>query len=38
MKRRPPARRRRALAPDPVTREIIRGALRAAQAHMEAVM
>jgi len=38
MKRRPPARRRRALAPDPVTREIIRGALRAAQAHMEAVI
>ena len=38
MTRRPPTRRRRTLAPDPVTREIIRGALRAAQAHMEAVI
>src|SRR5205823_2416528 len=33
-----PARRRRVPSLDPVTREIIRGALRAAQAHMEAVI
>src|SRR4030095_4608212 len=37
-RRRSLARRRRALAPDPVTREIIRGALRAAQTQMEAVI
>jgi N-methylhydantoinase B len=38
MRRRSPARRRRALTPDPVTRAIIRGALRAAQTQMEAVI
>jgi N-methylhydantoinase B len=38
MKRRGPARRRAGPGPDPVTREIIRGALRAAQAQMEAVI
>ena len=37
MRRRSPARAR-ALAPDPVTRAIIRGALRAAQTQMEAVI
>ncbi len=39
--RKPSARRRRravAAVPDPVTREIIKGALRAAQAEMEAVI
>src|SRR6185295_14013835 len=37
--KRPAAPRRRPpLVPDPVTREIIRGALRAAQTHMEAVI
>ena len=38
MKRPRGPRRRSPLAPDPVTREIIRGALRAAQTHMEAVI
>src|SRR5258707_14308523 len=39
MSRRRPSTRRRALrALDPVTREIIRGALRAAQTQMEAVI
>jgi N-methylhydantoinase B len=39
MTRRPSKRRReRGPGPDPVTREIIRGALRAAQAQMEAVI
>jgi len=38
MKRRRAARRRPPMTPEPVTREIIRGALRAAQAHMEAVI